>query len=452
MSVTISITLDTRRVKKKTGKYPIKLLVTHERNPQRYQTIYDLTTEEYESLSASRVSDRLKKIRDDLKLIERRAADAASNLNPFSYQEFEKDFIYNNTHFRQRKHIKDAHTFVTAKDKFDYTPFYKKFPILKEDITDVGTFGFSYLHYIKKLLREGRIGTASNHHSSYQSLKKFSGNVLLSNITVSYLKEYESWMKAQDRSRTTIGIYVRTLRTIFNEADAAGIIKKEKCYPFGRRKYLIPKTKNTKKSLLIDDISRIYYCQPTCDSEWRARDYWLFLYFANGMNTKDLALLKYKNIDGEYLKFERAKTEWSTRNDPKPITVYLTEDMRDIINRWGNKDKDHNNFIFPLLEPGLTPLREYEIIQLIPSFINDWMAKICEALGIEKRVTTYVARHSFSTILKRSGASTEYIQECLGHTDVKTTENYLDSFDNETKKEFAGRLTAFKNQSEPKSA
>ena len=36
--------------------------------------------------------------------------------------------------------------------------------------------------------------------------------------------------------------------------------------------------------------------------------------------------------------------------------------------------------------------------------------------------------------------------EALGHTDVKTTESYLDSFENETKKHFAGTLTAFKNE------
>jgi integrase/recombinase XerD len=77
------------------------------------------------------------------------------------------------------------------------------------------------------------------------------------------------------------------------------------------------------------------------------------------------------------------------------------------------------------------------------------MGKICDSLGIEKRVTTYVARHSFSTILKRSGASTGFIQECLGHTDVKTTENYLDTFEKEIKKEFAGKLVSFKKPPPP---
>ena len=74
------------------------------------------------------------------------------------------------------------------------------------------------------------------------------------------------------------------------------------------------------------------------------------------------------------------------------------------------------------------------------------MKRILKTLGINKKATTYVARHTFSTVLKRSGASTEYIQEALGHTDVKTTENYLDSFGKEIKKEHAGRLTSFKDE------
>ena len=52
---------------------------------------------------------------------------------------------------------------------------------------------------------------------------------------------------------------------------------------------------------------------------------------------------------------------------------------------------------------------------------------------------------TFSTQMKKAGASTEYIQEALGHTDKRTTENYPDSFDNEVKKDFALMLTRFKS-------
>ncbi len=154
--------------------------------------------------------------------------------------------------------------------------------------------------------------------------------------------------------------------------------------------------------------------------------------------------MKYKNIDGEYLIFERAKTENSTRSSPKSITVYITEDLKQVIDFWGNKDKKPNNYLFPIFEHGITPLRQVELIELFVQAINDWMLKIRRKLGIEKKVTTYVARHTFSTIMKRSGVSTEYIQEALGHTNIKTTESYLDSFEKEVKKEFANRLIAFK--------
>jgi site-specific recombinase XerD len=45
-----------------------------------------------------------------------------------------------------------------------------------------------------------------------------------------------------------------------------------------------------------------------------------------------------------------------------------------------------------------------------------------------------VARHSFATILKNSGAPVAFISETLGHTSSKTTESYLKSFESEQRK------------------
>ena len=46
------------------------------------------------------------------------------------------------------------------------------------------------------------------------------------------------------------------------------------------------------------------------------------------------------------------------------------------------------------------------------------------------RLITYVARHSYATVLKRSGVSTSIISESLGHSSEKVTQIYLDSFEN----------------------
>ncbi|HMG66216.1 MAG TPA: site-specific integrase [Chitinophagaceae bacterium] len=444
MSISITIILDSRRIKKN-STCPLKLRVTCERVTEYYQTIFELPKSEYAKLNASHIGAALRKVRDQIESIEMAAKKAAENIDPFEFREFSTEFILNHPLFKQRKIKQQPHP--QAVDTFDFSPFYKKIPLLKEVIPNPRPDAISstYLSYIRMLLKEGRIGTAIGYHASYVSLKKFRGDVRFAEITPSWLREYENDLLSKDISKTTVGIYLRSLRTVFNEAIEARIIKREKCYPFGKRKYMIPASRKNKKALTLGDVEKIYHynCTPGLENEQKAKDYWMFSYLANGMNIKDIALLKYKNIDGEFLVFERSKTQKSLRSDPKLITVFITEDMRHILERHGNKEKSPNNYIFPILEPGLSPLRQYELIQLLVSLINEWMRKIMKSLGINKKASTYVARHTFSTVLKRSGASTEYIQEALGHTDLKTTEDYLDSFENDMKKEYAGRLIVF---------
>ena len=59
------------------------------------------------------------------------------------------------------------------------------------------------------------------------------------------------------------------------------------------------------------------------------------------------------------------------------------------------------------------------------------MKEVAKLAQIDATLTTYVARHSFATILKKSGVNIALIGEALGHSDIATTQIYLDSFDNE---------------------
>ena len=58
-------------------------------------------------------------------------------------------------------------------------------------------------------------------------------------------------------------------------------------------------------------------------------------------------------------------------------------------------------------------------MQLLVRLINDHMKLIAAELGIKTNITTYDAKHSFATVLKLSGASTEFISEALGHSNLK---------------------------------
>ena len=74
--------------------------------------------------------------------------------------------------------------------------------------------------------------------------------------------------------------------------------------------------------------------------------------------------------------------------------------------------------------------------------INTRMRSIGKALNLGN-ISTYTARHSFATVLKRAGANIAYISESLGHSDLKTTENYLASFEREERQKNAELLTKF---------
>ena len=89
------------------------------------------------------------------------------------------------------------------------------------------------------------------------------------------------------------------------------------------------------------------------------------------------------------------------------------------------------SFIFPFM--GRENLTEKQMLNRKKKMlkqVNRELKEIGEALGIQSRLSSYVTRHSFATNLKFAGVSTDIISESLGHSNVKITETYLKSFEN----------------------
>ncbi len=397
--------IDTRRIKQD-GTYPVKLRLTSERKQQYYPTPYDLTKEDFEKIMfGKRLNEKEKTLKKQIAAFENKAADIINTLPIFSWKVFEKHYLTNKA----------------AKD----------------------TISQAFKDYSTDLREAERIGTAVSYECAESSLNKFMAGARFADITPETLRKYENWMLTNGNSITTVGIYLRSLRTLFNNAIAEGMLTKD-YYPFGKKKYEIPTGKNIKKALSLSDIELIYNYKPEeGTTAEKAKDLWIYMYLCNGINVKDLCLLKYENIKGDILEFERAKTA-RTKRTVEAIRVVITEDVRNIINKWGNENNDPKNYIFPILEAGLTPKRERQLIQQLTQVINCHTKAIAKELGITANLTTYAARHSFATILKRSGVSTEFISEALGHGNLRTTQSYLAGFEDESKRETIKALTAFK--------
>ncbi|MCL2682343.1 MAG: site-specific integrase [Bacteroidales bacterium] len=296
---------------------------------------------------------------------------------------------------------------------------------------------------IETLESNNQFGTSANYDCALKTILEFDSRkqLDLKHITVDWLKKYERHMLEKNRSYTTIGMYVRDLRAVINEAILSKALD-DSYYPFGRGKYEIPSSEGRKLALPLHTIKQIFQYQSLTDPTIsKYKDLWLFSYLCNGANFNDILRLKFKNINGNEISFLRGKTI-NTSKTKKLVVAYLTDEMREIINRIGNSVKLPDNHIFPYLTGNESAKEEYEIIKDVIKRTNKRMDRVSKALEIPK-VTTYTARYSYATVLKRSGANIAFISESLGHSDLKTTENYLASFETEEREKNAQLLMAF---------
>ena len=307
-------------------------------------------------------------------------------------------------------------------EKREYTP-----TTLIEAIVPVQkarTVGELFNEYIAQLKDEGRLGYALSVQQVCNSLLKYKGHldIYFSEIDVNWLKAYESWLRCCKLADNTIGIRFRTLRAVYNLALAEGLVKAD-CYPF--KKYKVSKlhketakraiTKEQVKQVIDYDVSGARFYKRL------AVDMFAFSYLMGGINFTDMAFLTDKNVEGGRLVYVRQKTK-------KLIMLPLQEKAVEIMNRYRSSQR---KFIFPILDERERTLRQirnriYEVLDNV----NGYLKEIGKELGVELKISSYVARHSYATVLKRSGVSTSVISESLGHSSERVTQIYLDSFEN----------------------
>lgn len=411
---TISYWIDHRRTTKK-GLLPVKLMV-YQNNPKKrkmYGTGIYVTSSFSSSLKNGKTlrGDNKKK----LSLINeyvKRAETTAQEMKTFSFSEFEKKF------FRKKG--------------------------------DVLTPNYWYQQIIDEKKKINAIGTADNYRLSLASIENFIKDedekskidtLSFYEINKSFLEEYEAYMLDKKNSKySTVGIYLRPLRAVFNRAIKEGYLSDDN-YPFERNKnsgYVIPQSDGTKRALTQKQIKLLFEAKPKTENQQKAKDFWFFSYTCNGMNIKDIANLKFKDLEDDHFYFYREKTKRTTKNKLKKVKVYLNDFSSQIIEKYANQDKISENYVFDILSIYDTQEEKHRKVKNFVKFINDHMKRQIKANQLDiPIVTVQWARHSFSTIAIKKGVSMEFMQESFGHKSIKTTQNYFSGFDDETRKEFA---------------
>lgn len=408
-SFVISIVLDTRRAKN-SGKYPVKLRVfmSSPKTQKYYPTVFEFSKAEFSKVwEAKKLRKEHKELRLQLQNLEFKANEMARRLSPFTLDKFEQQL----------------------------------YGIDKGNSIEVSYY---YAMAINRLQQNDQIRTASSYELSLKSLQNFHGKKKLTFLEIdpAWLKRYERYMQEDlKRSPTTVGIYLRPLRAIFNDAIADKVIDKDD-YPFGKRRYTIPAPKRTKRALSKEQLKMLFEAVPEKKEHAKAKAFWFFSYASNGINFKDIANLKFKDISGDVIYFTREKTK-NTSKSKAPVSVYMNSFIKQVIEEYGKKKRKPDDYIFPILSPKATPKEKLRQLSNFIRLVNQHFKNFALSLGIDENVSTYWARHSFATNAIRSGASMEFVSEALSHSSLNTTKNYFAGFESEAKKEFSKKMMEF---------
>ena len=127
-----------------------------------------------------------------------------------------------------------------------------------------------------------------------------------------------------------------------------------------------------------------------------AVDLFAFSYYMGGINFVDMAYLTQQNIVEDRLIYIRRKTH-------KMIKLPLLSQAMEIVVR---NRRDQSPYLFPILSfYHTTEQQRRNRTHKVIAKINLCLKLINKKLNIRVNLTTYVARHSFATALKRSGVS-----------------------------------------------
>ena len=131
----------------------------------------------------------------------------------------------------------------------------------------------------------------------------------------------------------------------------------------------------------------------------------MFLYYGG------LRLGECRNIRWEDIDFERGMVSVKQGKGGKDRGVFLHPRLSEALKASGPRE---GGYVFVSQRGGRYNKRT----------IQEIVKQASKKAGIKKKVSPHTLRHSFATHLLEGGADIRYIQELLGHKDLRTTQVY----------------------------
>lgn len=245
-----------------------------------------------------------------------------------------------------------------------------------------------------------RESTKENLYTTITVLQEFRPGLDFKDITYTFLKDFEVYLREKGNGINTVAKHLRQLRTLVNEAINQGYIHAD-AYPF--RKFKIKQEKGRHEFLTPDELKKLENLEVSDRKLRHVLDAFLFCCYV-GLRFSDFCQLKQSNfikVNGKrWLHFKSIKTGIELRLplhllfEGKALAILDRYDIAEFANLGSNSET------------------------------NKVLAVITGMARIKKHVTYHTARHTCATLLIHQGVPITTVQKLLGHTSVKTTEIY----------------------------
>jgi site-specific recombinase XerD len=253
-------------------------------------------------------------------------------------------------------------------------------------------------------------------------------DVTLDRVNVNFCREWEATLRATGIREITLSLRFRTLRAVLNQAIAAGLMKADHKFTVGKFDVT-----TAKRAISREELRRLEAIELTKERQQLAKDVFLFGYYCGGINFVDMGQLRWRDF-GTDENGQPARLNYVRQKTGGKFSLKLLAPAAAIIARYRPFTyAGPESYVFPVLDTAKhqNPQQIKNRLHKVLGQVNEDLKILGQLAGIATPLTTYVARHSFATTLKLSGAATGQISQAMGHKNESVTAVYLDSFASE---------------------
>jgi site-specific recombinase XerD len=286
--------------------------------------------------------------------------------------------------------------------------------------------------YRDQLRNQGSVRNSRNLQVVLNKIEDYHGSksLSLSDLDHEFLNGFQVHLKRKyENAQNTIRKNLKLLKRVLESARRDNYLNRN---PF--ENYSLPSyQKSEKKALSIEQIKKLEELDLKQGSDlWHARNYFLFSFYNAGIRFGDLISLKRENIIDGRLKYVMSKTKGNRK--PKWKNIQLLPQALKILALYDYENRSPNEFLFPIVDTRRdlsNPVVFENEKSRKNAIINKRLKEIAKRAGIELSLSTHIARHSFANYARKNGMSIYSISKALAHSKLSTTEQYLESFDEE---------------------